>query len=245
MRPPVLILSYLELSGKHGLAADLRAAEALGANPLPVLTAVSLGPASAPQRLHPVPGHALGRMLDAALECAPVAAMVGVLTRARHVRLVARRLHACGPSTIVLAPLSVAFDARPLVGRWALTTVRRRLLTEATAVVLPARQASGLVPGADDSLPNMKMAGQRLLDLGARAAWLRAGSHEGRSIEVFVDQHGPGLLDYPPPSPESEPNAAPTALATLLACGSNLRDSIDKAHRHVYDLDRSAHRILK
>ncbi|SVB34839.1 uncharacterized protein METZ01_LOCUS187693, partial [marine metagenome] len=43
MRPKLLIVGHVDAHGRHGLAADLRAAERLGAEPLPVVTAYSLG----------------------------------------------------------------------------------------------------------------------------------------------------------------------------------------------------------
>ena len=243
MRPRLLIVSHQDASGTHGLTGDIRAAEAMGAEPVAVTTGFTLGPPGQPQRFHPVPTRILDQMLGQALAREPVAAFIGLLARPRQVRAVARHIRENGPSAIVVAPLSMAFDARPLLSRRTLTALRKHLLPIATAVVLPAPQAEALMPGADQSLESMKITGQQILDAGAHLAWLRSASHEGRSLDVVVDHHGAGLLDYPPPVTDAEPHLAPSALAALLAVGIGLREGIDRAHRHAYRLDRAAHRI--
>ena len=92
MRPKLLILGHVDAHGRHGLAADLRAAERLGAEPLPVVTAYSLGKGNNPEVLRPVWGSTIARQLDAALDQGPEAALIGILGRPRHVKLVAQQL---------------------------------------------------------------------------------------------------------------------------------------------------------
>jgi hydroxymethylpyrimidine/phosphomethylpyrimidine kinase len=244
MRPRVLVLSHVDPTGLHGMAPDIRAIDAMGAKPLPVATGITIGNPSAPERLDPVPLRALRRMLDAALDEEPLAAVVGLVPRRRHLRVIASGLAEFGPPTIVFAPLHLEFDARPLLGRGTLVAAVRELLPEATAVVLPALFSSGIVNLADHSLSSVKAAGQQLLQTGARSAWLRAASHEGRSIDVFTDATGAGLLDYPKPNPEAEPSSAAAALAGQLAVGTALRLAVDRAHRYACALDRAPHRVL-
>ena len=244
MRPRVLIVSHIDPSGVHGMAPDIRAINAMGAKPLPVVTGTTSGNPSAPERLDPVPVRMLRRMMDAALAEEPLAAVIGLIASRRQVRVIAERLADIGPPTIVLAPLHLEFDARPLLGWGALSAVVSRLLPEATALVIPALQSSGIVTLADHSLGAVKNAGRQLLSTGVRSVWLRAASHEGRGIDVFTDDSGAGLLDYPNPNPEAEPSAAAAALAGQLAVGTALRLAVDRAHRYACALDRAPHRVL-
>jgi len=244
MRPRVLVVSHIDPSGIHGMAPDIRAINAMGAKPLPVVTGITAGNPLAPDRLDPVPTRVLRRMMDAAIQEEPLAAVIGLIARRSQVRLIARSLADIGPPIIVLAPLHLEFDARPLLGWGALSAVVGSLVPEATAVVAPALKSSGVVTVADVSLGAVKDAGQQLLATGARSVWLRAASHEGRSIDVFTDDSGAGLLDYPDPNPEAEPSAAAAALAGQLAVGTALRLAVDRAHRYACALDRAPHRVL-
>ena len=117
MRPSLLIIGHVEATGRHGMAADLRAAQELGTEPLPVVTSFSTGDPLAPARLSPVSGNQLSAQLAAALDREPNAALIGVLSRPRQARLIARQLAERGPAAIVLAPLPSAFDLMPLVNR--------------------------------------------------------------------------------------------------------------------------------
>jgi hydroxymethylpyrimidine/phosphomethylpyrimidine kinase len=244
MRPRVLVVSHIDPTGAHGMAPDIRAINAMGAKPLPVVTGTLAGSPSAPERLDPVPTRVVRRMMEAALAEEPLAAVIGLVARRRQVRVIAQGLAHIGPPAIVLAPLHLEFDARPLLGWGALSAVVDSLVPEATALVAPALQSRGVVTLADDSLGAVKTAGQRLLETGARSIWLRAASHEGRSIDVFTDDSGAGLLDYPDPNPEAEPSTAAAALAGQLAMGTALRLAVDRAHRYACALDRAPHRVL-
>jgi hydroxymethylpyrimidine/phosphomethylpyrimidine kinase len=226
------------------MAPDVKAIDAMGAKPLPVVTGFTSGDPSAPERLDPVPIRALRRAIDAALDEEPLAAFIGMVPRRRHLRTIAKGLADLGPPTIVLAPLHLEFDAQPLLGRGTLAAVTEELLPEATAVVIPALRSGGLFTLSDNSLGAVKAAGENLLRAGARSAWLRAASHEGRSIDVFTDGTGAGLLDYPEPNPDAEPSAAAAALAGQLAVGTALRLAVDRAHRYACALDRAPHRVL-
>jgi hydroxymethylpyrimidine/phosphomethylpyrimidine kinase len=226
------------------MAPDVRAINAMGAKPLPVVTGFTSGDPAAPERLDPVPLRALRRAIDAALDEEPLAAIIGMVPRRRHVRAIAKGLADLGPPTIVLAPLHLEFDAQSLLGRGTLAAVVGDLLPEATAVVIPTLRSGGIVALNDNSLGSVKAAGEKILQTGARSAWLRAASHEGRSIDVFTDGTGAGLLDYPEPNPEAEPSAAAAALAGQLAVGTALRLAVDRAHRYACALDRAPHRVL-
>tara|TARA_B100000745_G_scaffold238885_1_gene161659 strand:+ start:3085 stop:3816 length:732 start_codon:yes stop_codon:yes gene_type:complete len=241
MRPKLLILGHVDAHGRHGLVADLRAAERLGAEPLPVVTAYSLGKGSNPEVLRPVWGGTIARQLDAALAQEPEAALIGILGRARHVRLVAQQLTNRGPSALVLAPMPSAFDIAPLVNARLFAAIRRCLIPEARAVVLTANNATTLMGTNGKSLDDLRGIGQKILGLGAGAAWIRAIPNESRQIDIFVDQAGSGLLDYQATNEDVETHTSAASLATLLALGTKLRPAVNRAHRQAYSIDRELH----
>ena len=244
MRPRLLVIGHADPSGRHGLAADLRAAESIGAEPLPVVTAITVGDPAKPHSLSPVPSRTLSRQLEVALEQQPDAVLIGVLAKPRHAKLVAHHLFDDGPSAIVLEPLSAAFDTPRLVSKRVFVAVRRHLVPEARTVVVGADDAGLLVAGRTPASDDPKEVGERLLGLGARSAWIRAAAHEGRRVDVLVDADGIGLLDYPHADDSAEPHTAAAALAALLALGTKLREAVDRAHRHALGLDRELLPVL-
>jgi len=243
MRPKLLIVGHLDSTGRHGLAAGMRAAEALGVEPLPVVTAYALGSGDTPQAIRPVWGGTIARQLAAALEHEPDAALVGTVTRARHARLVGEQLATAGPAAMVLAPMPTAFDIRPLVPARVFPAVRRFLVPETRAVVISALNVGTLVGKEGDDLDALRAAGQSLLEMGAGCAWIRSAPNEARRVDVFVDGGGPGLLDYQPAKRHAEPHTAAASLAALLALGTKMREAIGRAHRHADGLDRDPHSL--
>ena len=242
MRPKLLIIGHLDATGRHGIAAGMRAAETLGVEPLPVVTAYALG-GEPPEAMRPVWGGTIARQLAAALEREPEAALVGTVTRARHARLIGQQITRAGPSATVLAPMPSAFDIAPLVSAGVFPAIRRFLVPEARAVVIAARNTAALLGKGGADLDEQRAIGQQLIDLGAGCAWIRAIPNEARHIDVFVDQTGPGLLDYQLARENAEPHTAAASLAALLALGTTMREAIGRAHRHAYGLDRNLHPV--
>lgn len=242
MRPKLLIIGHLDATGRHGIAAGMRAAETLGVEPLPVVTAYALG-GDTPETMRPVWSGTIARQLAAALEREPEAALIGTVARPRHARLIGQQLTNAGPSAIVLAPMPSAFDIAPLVNARVFPAIRRFLIPEARAIVIAARNTPALLGKGGEDLDGLRAVGQHLLDLGAGCAWIRAIPNEARRIDVFVDHAGPGLLDYQPAREDAEPHTAAASLAALLALGTKMREAIGRAHRHAYGLDRDLHPV--
>lgn len=243
MRPKLLIIGHVDARGRHGLAADLRAAEKLGAEPLPVVTSYAFIGGEGTGALRPVWGGTLARQLSAALDQEPEAALIGVVGRARHAKLIAQQLADRGPAAIVLAPMPSAFDLAPLVNVRLFAAIRRQLIPEARAVVLAARNAPALMGLGGESFDELRNIGQRILDLGAGAAWIRGVPNQSRHVDVLVDQDGSGLLDYQPAGEDAEPHTSAASLAALLALGTKLREAVERAHRHAYGLDRDLYPV--
>ena len=124
-----------------------------------------------------------------------------------------------------------AFDIAPLVNARLFSAVRRQLIPEARAVVLAARNAPALVGLGGESFDELRSIGQKILDLGAGAAWVRGVPNQSRRVDVLVDQDGSGLLDYQPANEDAEPHTSAASLAALLAIGTKLREAVDRA-RH-------------
>jgi len=243
MRPKILIIGHVDAQGRHGLAADLRAAEQLGAEPLPVVTSYAFAGGDGPDTLRPVWGATIARQLSAALDQEPEAALIGIVGRARHAKIIAQQLNDRGPSAVVLAPMPSAFDIAPLVNARLFAAIRRQLIPQARAVVLAAHNAPALMGVGGETFDELRSIGQKILDLGAGAAWIRGVPNESRRVDIFVDQDGSGLLDYQPADEDAEPHTSAASLAALLALGTKLREAVDRAHRHAYGLDRDLHAV--
>ena len=243
MRPSLLVIGHLDPTGRHGLAADLRAAESLDVTPLPVITSVVTGNAETPSRLTPVSSRLLAAQLSSALDQEPDAALIGTLCQPRQARLIAKQFGDRGPAAVVLAPVPSAFDLVPLASRRLFAAVRRHLVPDADVVVVSAPQATALIGNNGSTIDDLRLIGQQIVNSGSRSAWVRSAENGSRRIDVLVDGQGSGLLDYQPAGDDAEPHSAPAALAAYLALGTKFREAVDRAHRHAYSLDRTLHAV--
>ncbi len=100
-RPAVLVIAGSDSSGGAGLARDIRALEACGADALPVVTAVTAQSDRRVVAIHPVPPAVIRSQIEAAVETRmPDAVKIGMLVNRETVEAVAEALRALvGPES--------------------------------------------------------------------------------------------------------------------------------------------------
>lgn len=243
MRARLLLLSVLDSTGRHGLAKDIRAITDPEVAPIPIPTGYLTWQGKRVKKIHPLPARTISTLLESALEARPEGIYLGLLPRVRTVKAVANALQSNQDAIVVLAPFPIAREVQGIFGRRALTATRDLLVPESTVVVLPMGRIQGLVPEADEGMEGARSAGTKLVEEGARAAWMFDEETATRGMDMVVHTDGAGFLDYPPPREGSEPHGGPATLAALLARGVLLRDAIEQAHRHCRGFDRLVHPV--
>ncbi|HWH74045.1 MAG TPA: bifunctional hydroxymethylpyrimidine kinase/phosphomethylpyrimidine kinase [Methylibium sp.] len=201
--PVVWSIAGADSAGGAGLAADQRAADALGVHLCPVVAAVTAQHSRAVTRVDPVSAELLEAQLEALAEDLPPRVVkTGLLGSAEHVRAVARwidRLREAGPVALVVDPVLAASSGRGFADDATLTAYRDALLPRATLVTPNRREAerlAGRTPGADDA-PALARA---LRGLGAQAVAVTGGDsadHDALVLDWIATPQAEGWLAAP------------------------------------------------
>ena len=198
--PPILLtIAGFDPSCGAGVAADLKTFAAHNCYGVAAVTALTVQSTQGVRTVHPTPAATLRAQLDALAEDVAIAGVkIGMLANRANASTVAEFLDNHKFAHVVLDPVS-----RPTAGNedlldpQGLKFVRDELLKRASVITPNMPEAEFLTGLEVKDLAGMKAAGQKLLQMGARAVVVTGGHMErpidvlceGNEVETFGGEH--------------------------------------------------------
>ena len=236
--PPILLtIAGFDPTCGAGVAADLKTFAAHNCYGVAAVTALTVQSTLGVRSVQATPAATLRAQLDALAEDAAIAAVkIGMLANRANASVVAEFLDKHKFAHVVLDPVSrpTAGDAE-LLDAAGLKFVRDELLKLAGVVTPNIPEAEFLTGMEVKDVAGMKAAGQKLLEMGARAV-IVTGGHlekpvdvlcEGTEIETFGGDH------VRSPNTHGTGCTFSSAIAAQLACGQQLREAAILAKAYV------------
>lgn len=184
--PIALTIAGSDPSGGAGIQADLKTFSALGvygAAAITALTAQNTRAVTAVANLDPC---FVAAQIEAVLDDLHVDAIkVGMLSQVAIVEAVAEVLSRWPAIPVVLDPVMVSKSGAVLLSPDAVAAVRKLLLPRAALITPNIPEAAVLLDESEETVrQDLRLASQRLIDLGARATLLKGG-HAGRENPAY------------------------------------------------------------
>lgn len=235
--PIALTIAGSDSGGGAGIQADLKTFQAFGVYGTSAITAITAQNTLGVRAVHPVPLQHVRAQIDAvATDLRPAAVKTGMLATLELVETVAAALREHGLRHYVLDPVMVATSGDRLLDEDAVQALVQDLLPLAD-VVTPNLHETRILSGVHvTSEEDMRIAGDRILELGASAVLIKGGHLEGEAIDLLMDggaehvwrrtridtvhTHGTGCT-------------LSAAIAAGLARGDELSAAVDRAVRYV------------
>jgi hydroxymethylpyrimidine/phosphomethylpyrimidine kinase len=187
--PPIaLTIAGSDSGGGAGIQADLKTFHQFGVHGTSVIVAITAQNTLGVSAVHPVPLDIVQAQIeDLAADLAPAAVKSGMLATASLVTLVAEALREFSWRSYVLDPVMVASSGDRLLEDDAMIAMRDRLLPRAALVTPNLDEAEILTQAAVRDPEAMIVAGNRLLEMGARAVLVKGGHLAGPSlVDILV-----------------------------------------------------------
>jgi hydroxymethylpyrimidine/phosphomethylpyrimidine kinase len=236
--PIALTIAGSDSGGGAGIQADLKTFHALGVYGTSVITAVTAQNTMGVKAVHPVPLAHVRAQIDAVVsDLRPAAFKTGMLATIGLVETVAAGIREHGLRHYVLDPVMVASSGDRLLTEDAVAAMIQDLLPLAD-VVTPnlheARILSG-VPIMNEE--DMRIAGDRILELGASAVLIKGGHLEGEAaVDLLMDGGVERAWRRPRIDTKHTHGTGCTlsaAIAAGIARGDELTSAVDRAVRYV------------
>ncbi len=236
--PPILLtIAGFDPSCGAGIAADLKTFAAHNCYGIAAITALTVQSTLGVRSVHATPAPTLRAQLDALAEDSPIAAVkIGMLASRANAAAVAEFLDKNQFAHVVLDPISrpTSGDAE-LLDASGVKFLRDELLKRASVITPNLEEAEQLTGLEVKDVSGMKAAGQKLLEMGARAVIVTGGHLEkptdvlcvGDQVEAFGGEH------VRSPNTHGSGCTFSSAIAAQLASGQQLRDALILAKAYV------------
>jgi len=196
----LLIIAGSDSGGGAGVQADVKAVTAMGGYAATAITALTVQDTTAVHDVFPVPLDVIEAQARVVLaDIGADAVKTGMLATVEVVELVARLLD--GPAAgvpAVVDPVMVAKGGHALLQDQAVEAVRTLLIPRAALLTPNAPEAEALTGLAVGDLDGQRRAGERLLELGARAVLMKGGHVPGDTlVDLLLTPAGETTFEGP------------------------------------------------
>ena len=196
----VLIIAGSDSGGGAGVQADVKAVTAMGGYAATAITALTVQDTTAVHDVFPIPLDVIEAQARVVLaDIGADAVKTGMLATVEVVELVARLLD--GPAVgvpAVVDPVMVAKGGHALLQDRAVEAVRSLLIPRAALLTPNAPEAEALTGLSVGDLDGQRRAGERLLELGARAVLMKGGHVPGETlIDLLLTSAGETTFEGP------------------------------------------------
>jgi hydroxymethylpyrimidine/phosphomethylpyrimidine kinase len=236
--PPILLtIAGFDPTCGAGVAADLKTFAAHNCYGVAAVTALTVQSTLGVRAVQATPAATLRAQLEALAEDASIAGIkIGMLANRANAAVVSEFLDKYKFKHVVLDPVSrpTAGDAE-LLDAAGLKFVRDEMLKRASVITPNIPEAEFLTGMEVKDVAGMKGAGQKLLEMGARAVIVTGGHFEkpidvlceGLEVETFAGDH------VRSPNTHGTGCTFSSAVAAQLASGQQLREAVILAKAYV------------
>ncbi len=234
----VLVVAGSDSGGGAGIQADIKTVMALGGFAMTAITAVTAQDTLGVHGVFPVPPDFIQLQMRRVLgDIGADAFKTGMLADTPTVEAVAEVLGEHPGVPFVLDPVMVAKGGHPLIADAAMDCLRSTLLPLASLVTPNTPEAESLAGITVNTVDDQFRAAEILLRLGVRAVLLKGGHLEADEItDVLATPDGVQVFTAPRVMTRHTHGTGCTlasAIATGLAQGMALPDSVRRAHAYV------------
>lgn len=246
-RPCVLVFAGLDPSGGAGISADIEAIGAMGAHALPIITALTVQDNDRVFAVNPTDATILRHQAQVLINKIPIAAVkIGIVGSRANAEVIAeaiQQLRQQQPDLPVVLDTVLASGHGDALSDDDPTQALLPLIGLATLVAPNLPEALRLCPDAND----MATQAQQMLDQGAQHVLIKGGHglEKDTVLNRWFSQDGSETWSWPrlPGEFHGSGCTLASAIASLLAQGKPMRDTLSEAQQYVHKVLASAYAI--
>jgi len=237
-----LTIAGSDPSGGAGIQADLKTFHQFGVYGQAAITLITVQNSLRVSRVEVLPADLVAEQIAAVIEdCPPAAAKTGALGSTAIVEAIAR-IASTFRFPLVVDPVMLSKQGRPLLPAEAVEALRTRLLPMAALLTPNLPEAEALTGMAIRTPADMRHAAGQLHKLGARAVLVKGGHLEGDAVDILLD--GAGFREFSAPRLSTGHTHGTgctysAAITAGLARGLGLGDAVARAKHFISEAIRS------
>jgi hydroxymethylpyrimidine/phosphomethylpyrimidine kinase len=238
--PSVLTIAGFDGSGGAGIQGDIKTISALGCYATSVLTALPVQNTCGVRSIYPISPEVVQAQLQAILDdISPDAIKIGMVHTAELVEVIVNTLQQYPKIPVVFDPVMVATSGHWLLDENTVQTIVKKLFPLA-AVITPNLDEAAVLTGMPvHSLADMRIAGQKIIELGCRSVLLKGGHLDTTQLTSLYFANDGTVDEYNSEKVDTQNTrgtgcALSSAIAAYTARGQSLSEAVESAQEYVY-----------
>lgn len=234
----ILTIAGSDSGGGAGIQADIKSIHANGGFAMSVITSVTAQNTCEVTSAFDLPIEIIEAQIDAVFSDFEVSAVkTGMLSSAKIVQVVAKKLHQHAPTKIVVDPVMVSKSGFPLLQESAIETIISNLIPLATVLTPNVHEAQLLSGMKIQNVKEAKVAAEKIHQLGCHGVLVKGGHMEDEtSIDVLFSGDKFWFFESERINTKNTHGTGCTysaAIATQLGLGKDLVSSIEAAKDYI------------
>lgn len=237
----VLAIGGSDSGGGAGIQADIKTISALGCYATTAITAVTAQNTIEVIAMHNLTPALVKAQLQAVLsDITPQAIKIGMVPTAGHALIIAEMLQAQPLIPVIFDPVMITTTGQQLMADQSLDVIKKSLMPLVTLLTPNIDEAAVLADMSIESLGEMKIAAARIIAAGCKAVMVKGGHLKTNVLfDVYLDINGnqevfeSGKIDSF--NTHGTGCSLSSAIASYLALGHTLLESVQLARQYIYD----------
>ena len=234
----VLIIAGSDSSGGAGIQADIKTITALGSYAMTAITAITAQNTTGVKSIVSIPPkEILNQILFTAKDIKPDAIKIGMLHSVGIIKSVIKSLSKIKINKIILDPVMVAKGGARLINNESIYILKKKLLKKVTLITPNIPEAEILTNTKINSKNDMIIAGNLLLNLGAKNVLIKGG-HLSSDIKLDILVNKKEIIIFKNKTIKTKNThgtgcTLSSAITSYYSCGKSLKKSCELAINYV------------
>ena len=237
-RSKILIIAGSDSSGGAGIQADIKTVTSLGSYAMSAVTAVTVQNTRGVKSIIPIsPNEIKNQIIYTAEDIKPDAIKIGMLHSSRVVKNVMESLNKINVKKIILDPVMVAKGGSKLVSSGAIQILKKKLISHVTLITPNIPEAEVLTGMKIENRDHMIIAGNKLIQLGAKNVLIKGGHLKSLKIEdIFLNNSELKIFVNSRKNTKNTHGTGCTlssAITTFFSCGKSIKNACELGIKYV------------
>lgn len=237
----ILTIAGSDCSGGAGIQADIKTISALGGYAASAITAITVQNTCGVTDIHPIPASYVKGQINAVMtDIKPASIKIGMVNDIEIISAIASSINQYKPKFIVFDPVMVSTSGCKLIEDKAIEAIKTELIPLSTIITPNLSEAMVLTGLHIENAEEMTIAGQKILELGCNAVLIKGGHLNGNDmcdVLCIKGENQPYIFTATKVLSNNTHGTGCTlssAIATYLALGETLQESVRKAKEYVH-----------
>ena len=234
----ILIIAGSDSSGGAGIQADIKTITSLGSYAMTAVTAITVQNTTGVKSVIPISANEIkNQIIYTAKDIKPDAIKIGMLHSPQVVKKVIESLKKIKVKRIILDPVMVAKGGTKLINEKAIQLLKKKLIKKVSLITPNILEAEVLTGIKIKNKEDMILAGNKLINLGAKNVLIKGGHLKSKSVEdIFLNKSDLKVfvsLRHNTKNTHGTGCTLSSAITTFFSCGKSIKKACDLGIKYV------------